>query len=580
MGSPDFLGFGPAGWVEIALAALLLAMALAWPRLSGYTARLAERTAWCMLLLAALPVVLRLLLLPGHPVPRPEIYDEFSHLLMADTLRHFRLANPPHPLHQFFETFFVLQRPTYSSIYPLGQGLVLAVGWTLFGTPWAGVVLAVAAFCALCYWMLRGWTTPGWALAGGVLAAIEFGPLNQWMNDYWGGALAAAAGCLVFGALPRLRAAPRQRDAMLLGLGLALHLITRPYESIFLFLSVALWFAPLLRKPAEARAFVRLLPEAALVLLPAIALLAAQNKAVTGNWTTMPEMLGQYQYGVPSAFTFQPNPAPHYPLTPQQAMDYQMQLGFHGPNTDTLSSFLLRLEYRVRYYRFFFPVPLYLALAAFLLCLRQWRYVWVAATLALLAFGVNFFPALQLHYVAAGTCLFLLIQVAGLERIHRALPEAALLLAFLAVAQFAFWYGLHAVADSSDAARAALPYETWDYIDHDAPTRRALVQAALAKIPGKLLVFVRYSPRHIFQDEWVYNGADIDSSRVVWARDLGPEEDQQLRRYYPERTVLLLQPDERPAQLSRYPEDQTAENNSVGGVVSSATSRVFKDRTR
>ena len=172
-----------------------------------------------MALLACLPVVLRLALLPHHPAPSPDVYDEFSHLLVADTLRHFRLANPMHPLHRFFETFFVLQEPTYSSIYPLGQGLAMALGWMVFGTPWAGVMLATAAFCALCYWMLRGWTTPGWALAGGALAVIEFGPLSQWMNGYWGGAVAAAAGCLVFGALPRLRQGNRRRDAILLGLG-------------------------------------------------------------------------------------------------------------------------------------------------------------------------------------------------------------------------------------------------------------------------------------------------------------------------------------------------------------------------
>ena len=147
-----------------------------------------------MLALALAPVALRLLLLLNHPIPSPDVYDEFSHLLVADTLRHLRLANPPHSLPQFFETFFVLQRPVYGSIYPVGQGLLLAIGTAIFGLPWAGVLLSTAALCALSYWMLRGWTTPGWALLGGILAIFEFGPLNQWTNTYWGGGYSAAAG--------------------------------------------------------------------------------------------------------------------------------------------------------------------------------------------------------------------------------------------------------------------------------------------------------------------------------------------------------------------------------------------------
>ena len=69
---------------------------------------------------------------------------------------------------------------------------------------------------------------------GGVLAVIQFGLLNPWMNGYWGGSLAAAAGCLVFGALPRMRVSTKPRYAGLLGLGMGIHLLTRPYESIFL----------------------------------------------------------------------------------------------------------------------------------------------------------------------------------------------------------------------------------------------------------------------------------------------------------------------------------------------------------
>jgi len=76
------------------------------------------------------------------------------------------------------------------------------------------------------------------------------------------------------------------------------------------------------------------------------------------------------------------------------------------------------------------------------------------------------------------------------------------------------------------------------------------VQEQLERASGRQLVFVRYWPQHIFQQEWVYNTADIDGARVVWARDLGASEDEKLRRYYPDRAVWLLEPDARPPKLT------------------------------
>jgi len=550
---PSPIGFGASDYIELTLAILLLVLALAWrPWLEPYARRLAEKTGWSMLLLALLPVALRLSLLPHHPVPSPDIYDEFSHLLVAGTLRHFRLANPPHPLPQFFETFFVLQQPAYSSIYPVGQGLALALGWTLFGLPWAGVILTVAALCSLCYWMLRGWTTPGWALVGGVLAVIEIGPLNQWMNSYWGGALPAAAGCLVFGALPRIRRNGSLRHAVLLGIGLALGILTRPYESIFLLLGVALFFLLAVRRKVEWRALLRPISVAALTVLPAIGITLLQNKAVTGSWTTLPYSLSQYQYGVPAALTFQSNPVPHRQLTREQELDYQMQLSFRGGHPETIGSYLLRLEYRVRFYRFFFLAPLYLALPAFFAALRDRRFVWVVLCLLIVALGVNFFPAFQFHYMAGVTCLFLLVSVTGLQQLSRLSTGAARIIVFLCVAEFAFWYTLH-LFDDAGWSLAFRQYETWEAIDRRNPERRAAVNRQLARAPGRQLVFVRYWPHHIFQDEWVYNAADIDRAPVVWARDLGPAENEKLRRYYPDRTVWLLEPDARPPRLTTYP---------------------------
>src|SRR5580704_639885 len=398
------LGFGASDWVEFTIAALLLALVLLRPRLEPAFRKLAAHPVVAMLALFFLAVVSRLVLLPHHPVPTPDIYDEFSHLLVADTLRHFRLANPAHALSQFFETFFVLQDPTYSSIYPIGQGLMLAFGWNTFGYPWAGVLFCTAAMIGACYWMLRGWVSPEWALAGGFLALFEFGPLCLWMNDYWGGSLPALAGCLVFGALPRLRRQGRWRDSWILGAGLFLHLITRPFESIFLFLAVGLY----LRRPSRS-----LLPALACVVA-ALGLTAIQNKAVTGSWLTLPEALSQYQYGVPAALTFQQNPVPHRALTAQQQLGYQSQLAFRSSGPETPATFFTRLEYRVRYYRFFFLAPLYVACGiGFSLC---W---WAVSALALFALGTNLFPAFQYHYLAAATCLFILVSVLGLRRLPR-----------------------------------------------------------------------------------------------------------------------------------------------------------------
>jgi hypothetical protein len=536
------IGFGAVDFIELAVAAILVALALFWrPVIAPLAARFARKTVWCMIFLAALPVVLRLILLSSHPVPKPDLYDEFGHLLMADTLRHWRLANPAHPMHRFFETFFVLQQPTYSSIYPIGNALALVLGWTVFGSPWAGVLLCTAAFCSLCYWMLRGWTTPGWALLGGMLAVFEFGPLNQWTNNYWGGGFSAAAGCLVFGALPR-------RNWTLLGLGLALHLLSRPYESVFLFMAVALYLAVYRVRPAFRPVLKTLVPGAA-ILLAAFGITLAQNKSVTGYWTELPYQLSQYQYGVPAVLTFQQTPTPHASLTPEQELDYRMQSNFH-PGRDTLSSYLARLLFRIRYYRFYFYAPLYLALVAFLMTIRSRRWLWVPLTCILFALGINFFPAFQFHYLAAVACLFILMSVRGLREIGR-LPhgtEVARVVIFLCVAQFVFWYSLH-LPDSRAFAASARRFDVWDNINHGNPERRIAVDRELAGMPGRLLIFVRYWPQHIFQDEWVYNGADIDGQRIVWARDLGDDEDRKLAAYYRDRRPLLLEPDARLPRL-------------------------------
>ncbi len=443
--------FGAADIIELTLAAILIALILLRSRIEPAARRLAGHTRWSMLALTGLSAGLRLALLSRCPIPAPSGSDDFGYLLLADTLAHFRLANPTHPFYRFFETIFVLQQPTYASIFPLGQGIALAFGRLVFGHPWAGVLLPVALFAALCYWMLRAWTTPLWALAGGLLAVAQFGPLNQWTNSYWGGGVAACAGCLVFGSLPRLRERCLSRDAALLGAGLGIHLLTRPFETLLLALAVILYFVFTMRARAGGRTFARALAVASLAALPAVALTLLQNKQVTGEWTTLPYALSRGQYGVPASFTFQPNPVPHRELTPAQQLDYAAQSSVHGPGTDTIARYVERLAVRLPFYRFFFLPPLFLAVPFFLLSLRDRRLAWVVAAVLIFSLGTNFYPYFYPHYIAAIACLCVLISVTGLQLLSRLRAgggEAARVLLLLCAAHFLFWYGVHAFGGS------------------------------------------------------------------------------------------------------------------------------------
>jgi hypothetical protein len=91
---------------------------------------------------------------------------------------------------------------------------------------------------------------------------------------------------------------------------------------------------------------------------------------------------------------------------------------------------------------------------------------------------------------------------------------------------------------------------------------RAQVEAQLTNLPGGQLAIVRYGANHHPIDEWVYNQSDIDHAKVIWARDMGSAGNLELIRYYRDRSVWLVEPDQNdagasPARVSPYPFEES-----------------------
>ncbi len=271
------------------------------------------------------------------------------------------------------------------------------------------------------------------------------------------------------------------------------------------------------------------------------------NHEVTGRWATLPYFVSQSQYGVPAAFTFQPNPVTNRALTAEQQLMWEVENHTH----DHPVSWPERLSTL----RFFLLPPLF-AVLPFAFTRRS---LWGFAVIALFFAGTGFYPFFYSHYIAAVSCVSLLLAVTGLERFEQ--DRSARIRCrrgsgdgrswILCSAHFIFWYGLH-LAGTPAIFTATSNYNTTDYINYGDAENRIAIASRLAAESGTQLVFVRYSAAHTVR-EWVHNAADIDHARIVWALDLGPDEDRQLRAHYPGRKAWLLEADTQPPRLALFP---------------------------
>jgi hypothetical protein len=86
--------------------------------------------------------------------------------------------------------------------------------------------------------------------------------------------------------------------------------------------------------------------------------------------------------------------------------------------------------------------------------------------------------------------------------------------------------------------------DAFPYVDDVNEPFRKPVEDQLAAIAGRHLVLVRYSKDHNSGEEYVYNEADIDRAKTVWAREIPGRDLAPLLQYFRDRDVWIYEPDE------------------------------------
>ena len=503
-----------------------------------------RKTVMCLLVMA-MTMAIRIALLPRIPIPQPYVPDEFSYLLGAETFASGRLTNPPHPMWVHFETLNELMRPTYMSMYPPGQALFLAMGWKLLGHPWFGVWISFGLFGACLCWMLQNWVPPVYAVLGTAVTLTNISLLGYWMNSYWGGAVAASAGCLLLGALPRLARRVKSKDVVLAAISLVILANTRPYEGLVI--SAVAFLALLFLRTRQQRSLAELLSLRCVIPLLLVcgagALLDGYyNYRVTGNAFLMPYAVYFRDYrSAPPWIIFSARKPPVY-----------RHVALENSWEDDLEHFrkvrsnpLLALTESVQVFNFYCSSLFLFPIALGILLSGSYR-LWTAAAICFCVwcgFLIEYvkFP----HYIAGSVGLFPLLAVYGfrlLRVIGRSYgPVLVLALATLLCIQGAL-------------RRGQERGHVWETRDANFMSLRMIAMRQAMKQGGRHLILVRYSADHIDKaNECVYNGADIDASQIVWAVDMGEAKNRELVNYYRgSRKIWLYQPDADPTTLIPY----------------------------
>jgi hypothetical protein len=323
---------------------------------------------------------------------------------------------------------------------------------------------------------------------------------------------------------------------------------SRPFEGLIFCLPFAVGLLLWMWRPSSPPARVTLLklvtPVIA-VILPTIAFIAYYNWRLTGDPLLTPHQLYTNTYLTsPIFFWSHQKPLLHYN---NQQIEHYFRIFAPGYYHTSWADFW-RLSKRkiILYWEVFLwagAVPILMCIP---LLLRDQRGRWLLGVSVLCLMGLFVVVSPLPHYVAPALCLFYAVLVQALRHLrlvrfrHRRIG--------LGVARGAVLLLLFQTA-------TAVPdrlHHPDDWFCVFGLRSRAEIVNKFSHIPGKHLIIVRYGPKHDINADWVYNDADIDGSKVVWARDMGAEQNAKLLAYYTDRTVWQLTVDRDTEQLIIY----------------------------
>jgi hypothetical protein len=140
------------------------------------------------------------------------------------------------------------------------------------------------------------------------------------------------------------------------------------------------------------------------------------------------------------------------------------------------------------------------------------------------------------HYAAPLACVIFLLLVQAIRHLR------AMRFARMPVGLALSWAAFFLLATDVAASVRNHICDPLTWACQGDPSRAAIARE-LSHTPGKHLILVRYEEDHNVHDEWVYNGAEIDSAKVLWARELDAQQNAKLLAYFKDRQIWLVAPD-------------------------------------